>query len=966
MDVIVLGTPVRSRCRHLIGRDEEQTALMVVGQRHPAHIFLVAHLLRQHEFVHLLGDGAAPQSFERRLLAVGIAVPRTTTEPRHIFIARRHFKPIAQTRQNHVFATRRDDRIDGNRTVGHHKKARSRREGHRIAGGIDIRDFEVHRAVVGGLFDHPFARRNRQRAQSEVVPRFGFAVIVVGRQAESVEPQRIRNHRRAVALVSRKRSLREIGHEICSANRQRLTRLAHFQLAFGRGGSVWIFRLDIEELNLLRGYFCVGSGPKRRLLQTNLETNETFLFLGGKTLRNLGNGRCEVDFHTVACLDVHIAENTRFFHDSIAQNLPFQVMVVGRTLRQLAFQHEMARLTAFFAEINRLVDFLHIHRLRREGQIGEDNAVAAEIAVVGFVAEIAAVGPVSLRRRARNGNFQALVFPVPDKFADEGGIFLVEVEHFALRTHRIAHRVGVFALHVRLHLFSTFVIIQSCFADVLHLAVGAVHRARHIAPLAVALVVGRTGLVEFLDGFHHTAEIVARTAFIASRPNDDAGVVAQEFHHSLVALDHRFAEQCHRRQSPVAVTFHIGLRQHVKAVLVAKFIEKRVVRIVRRAHGVDVQLFHQPNVGLGFFARHRSTAHFTEIVAVHAANNHRFSIDEQRAVVAQRDGSETCLLTPHINDFVALFQHQFKVVESRIFSTPQFHVGHVQRHRFQVIDVRRVFQHQALSVENPHDHLSVGQRHARQGHIELHTGIFLSILQACRADKKVFDATFRRSPENHIAHDARQSPIVLTFEERTAREAINLHRHDVVAADIHEIGHVELRRQIRIFGIAHKLTVHPDVIAVSGTVETQENILAVPIRRHGEMPPIATDGILHRIVVGPVVGTTRHHTVIAVVGEGKELVHVERLVPVFIVANAINLPRRRHVDVGPSGVVVIDSEKVGRTARRVFHPPEFPRSVQTLLLVGHQERMRLFAVHARRSHVVPLVHRLRKNALRNE
>ena len=139
--------------------------------------------------------------------------------------------------------------------------------------------------MVGGLFDHPFAGRNRQRAQSEVVPRFGFAVIVVGRQAESVEPQRIRNHRRTVALVSRECSLREIGDEILTANRQRRTRLAHFQLVFGRGGSVWIFRLDIEELNLLRGYFCVGCSPKRRLLQTDFETNETFLFLGCETLK---------------------------------------------------------------------------------------------------------------------------------------------------------------------------------------------------------------------------------------------------------------------------------------------------------------------------------------------------------------------------------------------------------------------------------------------------------------------------------------------------------------------------------------------------------------------------------------------------------------------------------------------------------------------------------------------------------
>ena len=108
-----------------------------------------------------------------------------------------------------------------------------------------------------------------------------------------------------------------------------------------------------------------------------------------------------------------------------------------------------------------------------------------------------------------------MVLPVPDKFADEGGIFLVEVEHFALITHRITHRVGVFALHERLHLVAFEIVVQPLLADVFDEFVTAIHPTRNVAPLAVAFVVGQSGFVEFFDGGHYALEIVAVATLVA-------------------------------------------------------------------------------------------------------------------------------------------------------------------------------------------------------------------------------------------------------------------------------------------------------------------------------------------------------------------------------------------------------------------------------------------------------------------
>ena len=115
----------------------------------------------------------------------------------------------------------------------------------------------------------------------------------------------------------------------------------------------------------------------------------------------------------------------------------------------------------------------------------------------------------------------------------------------------------------------------------------------------------------------------------------------------LVALDHvpdAFDERV--RVAGVAadvvvegVRLDVRLVDHVEAVAVAEVEPVRVVRVVRRAHGVDVELLHQPRVGLHQLAADRTSARVVVIVAVDAADLHRLAVHEQPAV-ANLDAAE--------------------------------------------------------------------------------------------------------------------------------------------------------------------------------------------------------------------------------------------------------------------------------------------------------------------------------------
>ena len=77
------------------------------------------------------------------------------------------------------------------------------------------------------------------------------------------------------------------------------------------------------------------------------------------------------------------------------------------------------------------------------GAVGPDQAVGAEVLVVGHVAEVAAVGPVVLALGV--GLLDAVVEPLPDEAALEAVVGLEGLEIFVEAAVAVAHGVGELA-----------------------------------------------------------------------------------------------------------------------------------------------------------------------------------------------------------------------------------------------------------------------------------------------------------------------------------------------------------------------------------------------------------------------------------------------------------------------------------------------------------------------------------------
>ena len=87
----------------------------------------------------------------------------------------------------------------------------------------------------------------------------------------------------------------------------------------------------------------------------------------------------------------------------------------------------------------------------------------------------------------------------------------------------------------------------------------------------------------------------------------------------------------------------VCLGHNVNAVLVAQVVPHRVVGIMARAHGIDVELFHYADVLHHTFAAHHVAAIGVYLMAVGTLDKHGLTINQQLRV-AYLNLSETHLL----------------------------------------------------------------------------------------------------------------------------------------------------------------------------------------------------------------------------------------------------------------------------------------------------------------------------------
>ena len=210
---------------------------------------------------------------------------------------------------------------------------------------------------------------------------------------------------------------------------------------------------------------------------------------------------------------------------------------------------------------------LVVARLR--GAIGEDRAVAVELARVGVVAPVTAIGENALAG-ARRIVPQALVNPVPDGPAEDDigaldGVLVID--EVAQRVHHIVRVLGdvegLGILEVR--------------GLPLHPAHAGILVRAHIHDVVVALVVRRAREVARLDGTLGHGEVAPGAGFVAQRPNHDAGLVLVALDHIHHAVDMRIHPLHRVRERLLAVVvpvrLNVRLILHIDTVLIAEVVE---------------------------------------------------------------------------------------------------------------------------------------------------------------------------------------------------------------------------------------------------------------------------------------------------------------------------------------------------------------------------------------------------------
>ena len=967
--VVVLRTEVDSRSRHLVGRHEDETRALGIAERHPAHLLLGAMLLRQDVGFVLVGHGALVDGRQTRLLAVAVAVPWATSEPRQLLHLGGHLQTEAHLRDDGTRAGRTDEGVDHHHAVGTDDEA----ELHVEVGAIlsRVAAVESHRGSLAVVTLDAFDSRalHGQLAKPHAVPRTTLATVVVGGQAEHIEQHRLADQLHVAQIVAAQRAgvLAEGGLEESVRHRNLGSRLVHRQrLEAHLAEEVVHGFLCLLHGQLLFCHHITGIGPQGVFFLGDDEVDKSLL----ARIERIGSREVEGDSGAVASR--HFSVNRT--HSQLSSLLveQFVTHIVSRAGQEgkLVLHKECALLVLHCLKLQRLVDFLGVVRLGGQAPVGVHQTVDAEIAVVGVVAEVAAVGPVFLSRRALRE--QALILEVPNELASQTGVTLVEVEHIAHVAHRIAHRVAVLALDV-----GTVVLRLAHPSDVF---VAAVHRRTDIGIVAIALVVGEACLVELLDGVGHILEIVAAARLIAERPDEDADVVAHPLHMILRTLHHRIAEFLHRRQLLVGVALHVGLCQHVKPVLVAKVVEDGVVGIVRRAHGVDVEPLHGLNVFLYFGIRDGTTVHRREVVTVHAVEDHALAVDEQGTIVADAHLAEAHLAAADVDVLpILVLQRQDEVVEVRLFGTPLLGVGHVHIEADLVGGGGGIgfggscgcLGDDRTTVHNLGLHLTTFFQEIEilDAHLHVRLGVGVGGIEVGR-EEVVANLALRGCPKEAVTLDARQSPVVLALQEGAARKAIDLQGHRVLA--LHEVvGDVELGGQVGVLAVAHTLAVHPEVVAVAHTVETHIHFPTLPVGWHGELAAIGAHGVGHVALVGEPARTVGHHAVGGLVErEGIGHIAVERLVPALVVAQSIDLPAGGNINVRPGGIVVVHCTKSVPHLAGVGRPVELPRTVERLVVGrcrhvvlrhvalarhGDGKGVGRFAVDTRHGRVVPLL-----------
>ncbi len=306
-------------------------------------------------------------------------------------------------------------------------------------------------------------------------------------------------------------------------------------------------------------------------------------------------------------------------------------------------------------------------------------------------------------------------------------------------------------------------------------------------------------------------------------------MVAHPQHVVGVTLYKCLAENGLLAQVPVAVALHIGLGEHIQAILVAQVIEVGVVGVMRCAHCIDVEAFHRYDVLLGLFACNHAAVFLAEVVAVYAVEDDSLAVDEERTVLANAHLAESYLAAAHVHHLaLAVKERDREVVEVGLLGIPQARRLNIPLEGILAGAVNCgscSCYGRAISVDSSLECSLEGI--ALDGHVEVGGCVHIVVVEV-GGEEIVAYLGLGRAPQEYVALYAGESPVVLVLEQRTAGKAVHLHG-DGIGARVQILRNLKLRGQVRVLTVAHNVAVYPKVIAVSGAVAAHIHIATLPV-----------------------------------------------------------------------------------------------------------------------------------------
>ena len=241
--------------------------------------------------------------------------------------------------------------------------------------------------------------------------------------------------------------------------------------------------------------------------------------------RSLGSCGRHIDEGAVACGNGGQSDDTALDGLSVTQERVRQLEAIERNECVAVADAQLA--VGHLLEIHILIHLLHLLQLGCHLTLRGDDAVAAEVLVVGEVAESAAIIEVVGRLAPLA---QALIYPVPDAAAYHALALKLDIVPILLQVaDGVAHSVGIFAQEIGAALLAGVSILA------VHRGHAGIHTAVHIGHLIHSFIMYQSA-VQLLDGLLACHEVVAASALVTHTPEDDGRMVAVAQHHTYLAI----------------------------------------------------------------------------------------------------------------------------------------------------------------------------------------------------------------------------------------------------------------------------------------------------------------------------------------------------------------------------------------------------------------------------------------------